>query len=84
MLFGQSVGRYALLRVPRPLRGLLLDLDKAHHTTDFFRAFGTLAGGESKVACIGYGANGCALLAAELLTQTELGAVIGLCDRASG
>jgi len=30
----QSAGRYALLRVPRPLCGLLLDLRKAYHPTD--------------------------------------------------
>jgi len=54
----ESAGRCALLRVPRPLRGLLLNLRKAHHPTDFCERFGALAGGESKVACIGYGANG--------------------------
>ena len=33
----ESVGRCALLRGPRPRRGLLLDLRKAHHPTDFAR-----------------------------------------------
>ncbi|MBU3898776.1 MAG: hypothetical protein KJ614_07595, partial [Gammaproteobacteria bacterium] len=31
---GESAGRYALPRVPRPLRVLLLDLRKTYHPTD--------------------------------------------------
>jgi len=31
---GESVGRCALLRVPRPQRGLLLYLRKAYHPAD--------------------------------------------------
>ena len=33
----ETVGRCALLRVPRPLRGLRLDLRKAHHPTVLMR-----------------------------------------------
>jgi len=36
-VFDESAGRRALLRVPRPLRGLLLYLRKAHHRTDSMR-----------------------------------------------
>ena len=36
-VFDESAGRRALLRVPRPLRGLLLYLRKAHHPTDSSR-----------------------------------------------
>ena len=34
MVMGESAGRYALLRVLRPLRGLPLDLRKAYHPAD--------------------------------------------------
>ena len=34
MVMGESAGRYALLRVLRPLRGLLLYLRKAYHPAD--------------------------------------------------
>jgi len=36
----------------------------------FSERFGTLAGGESTVACAGYGPNGCELLTAKILTQS--------------
>ncbi len=39
---GESAGRYALLRVLRPLRGLPLYLRKAHHPTDSPSVLGAL------------------------------------------
>jgi len=38
-----------LLRVTRPLRGLLLYLRKAYHPADFARVLGTRAGGSQKL-----------------------------------
>ena len=49
-VMGESAGRYALLRVPRPLRELLLYLRKAYHPTDF--ASGWVRGQEEFTSCL--------------------------------
>ncbi|APW47829.1 hypothetical protein RA876_17400 [Rhodoferax antarcticus] len=48
----ESAGRYALLRVHRPLRGLLLYLRKAHHPTDFSSVLAPWQGASQKLPAL--------------------------------
>jgi hypothetical protein len=67
-LLGESARRYALLRVPRPLRGLLLYLRKAYHPADFANDQVHMQG-NSKVVCLVNSVDKCEPFVAEFLTQ---------------
>ena len=80
----ESVGRCALLRVPRPLRGLLL-YPVAKRITRLIRCGRCGAGkGETKGSRSSIGELSGVLLGAKHLSVKRSGAVIGLCDRALG
>jgi salicylate hydroxylase len=54
MVPSQSAGRCALLRVRRPLRGLRLDLRKAHHPADWTRLWDQFASPLSALCSFGH------------------------------